>query len=46
VRLEPSVNQKLGELAELRGLDRNTAVSVAIVQDWVECFALHARQAA
>lgn len=45
VRLEPSVNQKLGELAELRGLDRNTAVSVAIVQDWVNCFGWHWGQA-
>lgn len=38
LRLEPSVDQKLHELASLRGLDRNTAVSVAIAQDWIACF--------
>jgi len=38
LRLEPSVDQKLDELASLRGLDRNTAVSVAIAQDWIACF--------
>lgn len=46
VRLVASVDEKLNDLAHLRGLDRNTAVSVAIVQDWVECFGLQARQAA
>lgn len=46
VRLVASVDEKLDDLAHLRGLDRNTAVSVAIVQDWVECFGLQARQAA
>lgn len=45
VRLVASVAEKLNDLAHLRGLDRNTAVSVAIVQDWVECFGLHAKQA-
>ena len=43
VRLVASVDAKLNELAHLRGLDRNTAVSVAIVQDWVACFGLQAR---
>lgn len=43
-RLVASVDEKLTDLAHLRGLDRNTAVSVAIVQDWVQCFGLHARQ--
>jgi hypothetical protein len=38
VRLAASVDEKLDDLAQLRGLDRNTAVSVAIVQDWVACF--------
>lgn len=38
LRLVSSVDAKLNDLAHLRGLDRNTAVSVAIVQDWVECF--------
>ena len=37
VRLAASVDEKLDDLAHLRGLDRNTAVSVAIVQDWVAC---------
>jgi hypothetical protein len=37
------MDAKLNELAHLRGLDRNTAVSVAIVQDWVACFGLQAR---
>lgn len=45
LRLAQAVDQKLEELAHLRGLDRNTAVSVAIVQDWVACFGLQARQA-
>lgn len=45
VRLVASVDEKLNDLAHLRGLDRNTAVSVAIVQDWVECFGLQAKQA-
>lgn len=44
VRLVASVDDKLNDLAHLRGLDRNTAVSVAIVQDWVECFGLQARR--
>lgn len=38
LRLVSSVDAKLNDLAHLRGLDRNTAVSVAIVQDWVGCF--------
>lgn len=38
LRLEPSVDQQLDDLARLRGLDRNTAVSVAITQDWIACF--------
>lgn len=42
VRLVASVDAKLNELAHLRGLDRNTAISVAIVQDWVGCFGLKA----
>lgn len=45
IRLVASVDEKLNDLAHLRGLDRNTAVSVAIVQDWVECFGLQTRQA-
>lgn len=45
VRLVASVDEKLNDLAHLRGLDRNTAVSVSIVQDWVECFGLQAKQA-
>lgn len=45
VRLVASVDEKLNDLAHLRGLDRNTAVSVAIVQDWVEYFGLQAKQA-
>lgn len=45
VRLLASVDEKLNDLVHLRGLDRNTAVSVAIVQDWVGCFGLQARQA-
>lgn len=40
VRLGSGVDAKLNELAHLRGLDRNTAVSVAIVQDWVGCFGM------
>lgn len=44
VRLASSVDEKLDDLAHLRGLDRNTAVSVAIVQDWVACFGRQARQ--
>ena len=44
LRLVPSVDQKLDDLAHLRGLDRNTAISVAIAQDWVACFGLQARQ--
>jgi hypothetical protein len=44
-RLIASVDEKLNDLAHLRGLDRNTAVSVAIVQDWVQCFGLQAKQA-
>lgn len=43
LRLVPSVDEKLDELAHLRGLDRNTAISVAIAQDWVACFGLQAR---
>ena len=35
LRLEATVCKKLDQLAELRGLDRNTAVGVAIVQDWL-----------
>ena len=45
VRLVASVNEKLDELAHVRGLDRNTAVSVAIVQDWGECCGFQAKQA-
>jgi len=45
LRLAQAVDQKLDELAHLRGLDRNTAVSVAIVQNWVACLELQARQA-
>lgn len=44
LRLVASVDEKLNDLAHLRGLDRNTAVSVAIVQDWVGCFGLQPRQ--
>lgn len=44
LRLVPSVDKKLDDLAHLRGLDRNTAISVAIAQDWVACFGLQARQ--
>ena len=44
LRLVPSVDNKLDDLAHLRGLDRNTAISVAIAQDWVACFGLQARQ--
>ncbi len=40
LRLVSSVDAKLNDLAHLRGLDRNTAVSVAIVQDWVGCFGM------
>ncbi|HMU41619.1 MAG TPA: hypothetical protein PKE31_21605 [Pseudomonadota bacterium] len=46
LRLVPSVDQKLDDLAHLRGLDRNTAISVAIAQDWIACFGLQARQVA
>lgn len=46
LRLVPSVDQKLDDLAHLRGLDRNTAISVAIAQDWIACFGLQARQEA
>ena len=35
LRLEATNCKKLDQLAELRGLDRNTAISVAIVQDWL-----------
>lgn len=45
VRLVASVDEKLNDLAHLRGLDRNTAISVAIVQDWVACFGFKARHA-
>ena len=45
LRLAAAVDEKLDDLAHLRGLDRNTAVSIAIVQDWVACFGLQARQA-
>ena len=38
LRLVPTVDEKLGQLSELRGLDRNTAISVAIAQDWIACF--------
>lgn len=38
LRLEPSVDQQLEDLTRLRGLDRNTAVGVAIAQDWIACF--------
>lgn len=38
VRLAAAVDAKLQDLAHLRGLDLNTAVGVAIVQDWVACF--------
>lgn len=43
VRLVASADEKLNDLAHMRGLDRNTAISAAIVQGWVECFGLHAR---
>ena len=33
-----------GRSAHLRGLDRNTAISIAIAQDWIACFGLQARQ--
>ena len=46
LRLVPSVDEKLDDLAHLRGLDRNTAISVAIAQDWIACFGLQARQVA
>lgn len=45
VRLVASVDEKLNALSHLRGLDRNTAISVAIVQDWVKCFGFQSRQA-
>ena len=45
LRLAGAIDAKLDDLAHLRGLDRNTAVSVAIAQDWVACFGLQARQA-
>lgn len=45
IRLVASVDEKLNDLAHLRGLDRNTAISVAIVQDWVGCFGFKARHA-
>lgn len=45
VRLGSGVDAKLNELAHLRGLDRNTAVSVAIVQDWVGCFGMGTQSA-
>jgi hypothetical protein len=38
LRLMPSVDKKLDDLARFRALDRNTAISVAIVQDWLACF--------
>ena len=38
LRLEATVDEKLDQLAELRGLDRNTAISLAIAQDWIACF--------
>lgn len=38
IRMVPSVDAKLNDLAHLRGLDLNTAVGVAIVADWVACF--------
>ena len=38
LRLEATVDEKLDQLSELRGLDRNTAISVAIAQDWIACF--------
>ena len=44
LRLVASVDQKLDDLAHLRGLDRNTAISIAIAQDWIACFGLQARQ--
>ena len=40
VRLAATVDAKLQDLAHLRGLDLNTAVGVAIVQDWMACFGL------
>lgn len=45
VRLASAIDQKLDDLAHLRGLDRNTAVCVAIAQDWIACFGLQAPQA-
>ena len=44
LRLVASVDQKLDDLAHLRGLDRNTAISVAIAQNWIACFGLQSRQ--
>lgn len=38
LRLEATVDEKLDQLSELRGLDRNTAISLAIAQDWIACF--------
>ena len=35
LQLEATVCKKLDQLAKLRGLVRNTAVGVAIVQDWL-----------
>lgn len=44
VRLASTVDAKLTDLSHLRGLDRNTAISVAIVQDWVACFGIQGSQ--
>ena len=38
LRLNGNADDKLNDLARFRGLDRNTAVCVAIVQDWIACF--------
>lgn len=37
VRLTASLDVKLRQLAEFRGVDLNAAVSVAIVEDWRRC---------
>ena len=34
IRFTPSIDAKLRELAEARGIDINAAVSVAIAEDW------------
>lgn len=34
IRFTPSIDAKLRELADARGIDINAAVSVAIAEDW------------